>query len=161
VTLSDDYSPLWYLPVNSKLRTYVADASFRYPLDLIRSVRTSFTFRNDRYTPLATDSFSLRLPIGNDEWLRVRLEYVFDNTMKVQTNIYDGLRYKVYIDVQRQLNSKNTYLFASGADIRYYMKINRNFIWATRLNGATSWGDQKVVYFLGGTENEIFPSFNS
>jgi hypothetical protein len=161
VSLSYDYTPTWYLPVNAKVRTYVADATFRYPLDLLRSIRGSFTFRNDRTNYLATDSFSLGLPENNSEWLSVRLEYVFDNTMKIQTNIYDGLRYKVYGDVQRQLDKQKTYLFAAGFDARYYYKISRNFIWASRFTGATSWGDQKVVYYMGAAENEFLPSFNT
>lgn len=161
VALAYDYTPVWYLPVNAKVRTYVADATFRYPLDLLRSFRGSFTFRNDRTNYLSTDTFSLVLPQNNSEWLSVRLEYVFDNTMKIQTNIYDGLRYKVYGDVQRQLDQKKTYLFAAGFDARYYYRINRNLIWATRLNGATSWGDQKVVYYLGAAENEFLPAFNT
>jgi len=160
-TLSYDFTPLWYLPVNAKLRTYVLDATLRYPLDFVRSVRGSLTFRNDRINYLATDSYSLHLGPANDEWLSAHLEYVFDNTMKVQTDIYDGLRYKIYGDAQRQLDGKRTYLFAAGTDVRYYLKINRNFIWATRFNAATSWGQQKVVYYLGGTENEIFPGFNT
>jgi hypothetical protein len=160
-TVAYDYTPSWYLPVNAKIRTYVADATFRYPLDFVRSFRGGFTFRNDRTNYLATDSFSLNVPQNNDEWLSVHVEYVFDNTMKVQTNIYDGLRYKFYVDAQRQLDNQKTYLFAAGTDIRYYLKIHRNFIWATRLNGATSWGQQKVVYYLGGTENQIFPEFNT
>ncbi|HUM48503.1 MAG TPA: hypothetical protein PLD84_16340, partial [Chitinophagales bacterium] len=156
-TVAYDANPQWYLPVNAKQRTYLADFTLRYPIDYNRSIRLSTSYRNERINYLATDSFSLGLSEFTQHWGVVHLEYVFDNTLKIQTNIYDGLRYKFYADAQRQIDQKNTYLFATGGDFRYYKKISRNLIWATRLNGATSWGDQKVVYYLGGVDNWLFP----
>lgn len=160
-TVSYDANPLWYLPVNAKQRTYIADVTLRYPIDYNRSLRLSTSYRNERINYLATDSFSLGLAQYTQHWAVMRLEYVFDNTLKIQTNIYDGIRYKFYVDAQRQINEKNTYLFATGADFRYYKKISRNLIWASRLNGATSWGDQKVVYYMGGVENWFDPKFST
>lgn len=160
-TVVYDYTPQWYLPVNAKIRTYVADATFRYPIDFIRSIRTSLTYRNDLINNLATDSFSLGLPQQSNHWIMAHIEYVFDNTMKIQTNIYDGLRYKFYFDAQRQVDGAKTYVFAAGIDARYYLKIHRSFIWATRFNAAKSWGDQKIIYYLGGTENWLFPDFST
>ncbi|MCS6917057.1 MAG: hypothetical protein RMK52_02375 [Chitinophagales bacterium] len=160
VSVVYDATPSWYLPVNARLRTYLLDASFRYPLDVLRSIRTSFTYRNDRTNYLATDSFSLGLRQAYDDWLIARVEYVFDNTLRLQTNIYDGLRYKFYVDAQRQIDRKNTYLFAAGTDARWYLPLHRNLIVATRLQAATTWGDQRVVYYLGSAENELFPAFD-
>lgn len=160
-TVAYDANPVWYLPVNAKQRTYIADFTLRYPIDYNRSIRLSTSYRNERINYLATDSFSLGLAQYMQHWAVMRLEYVFDNTLKIQTNIYDGLRYKFYMDAQRQINQKNTYLFAAGADFRYYKKISRNLIWATRLNGATSWGDQKVVYYMGGVDNWLDPKFST
>lgn len=160
-TVAFDYFPIWYLPVNGKLRTYVADATFRYPLDFTKSIRASLTYRNDLVNFLATDSFSLGLAKVSYHWATAHLEYVFDNTMKIQTNIYDGLRYKFYFDAQRQVNGGKSFVFAGGVDARYYFKIHRSFIWATRFNAAKSWGDQKIIYYLGGTENWLFPDFNT
>jgi hypothetical protein len=156
-TVSYDATPTWYLPVNAKQRTYLADVSLRYPIDYTKSVRLSSSYRNERINYLATDSFSLGLNQYMEHWLALRGEFVFDNTLKIQTNIYDGVRYKFYVDAQRRADIKNTYLFTAGADFRYYKKISRNIIWATRLNGATSWGDQKVVYYLGGVDNWLIP----
>ncbi len=148
-----DANPQWYLPVNAKQRTYIADATFRYPIDYTKSFRLGASYRNELINYLGTDSFSLGLDQFMEHWVALRGEFVFDNTLKVQTNIYDGLRYKLYLDAQRRIEKGNTYLFAAGADFRYYKKISRNIIWATRVDGATSWGDQKVVYYLGGVDN--------
>ncbi|MBA2421606.1 MAG: hypothetical protein H0V61_00070 [Chitinophagales bacterium] len=152
-TKAYDANPQWYLPVNAKQRTYIADATFRYPIDYTKSFRLGTSYRNELINYLGSDSFSLGLDQYMEHWVALHGEFVFDNTLKVQTNIYDGLRYKVYLDAQRRIEKGNTYLFAAGADFRYYKKISRNIIWATRVDGATSWGDQRVVYYLGGVDN--------
>lgn len=68
----------------------------------------------------------------------------------------NGLRYKVYIDWNRQVNKvqfaegPNTFNF--GFDGRYYYPIYKNFIWAGRVAGDFSWGNQKFIYYLGGVD---------
>ena len=56
--------------------------------------------------------------------------------------------------------SKN-FNFNFGFDARNYVEIYRNFIWATRAAGDFSWGDQKIIYFLGGVDGWVNPKFNN
>jgi hypothetical protein len=44
------------------------------------------------------------------------------------------------------LKGKQTYNL--GFDARNYVKIYRNFIWATRVAGDFSFGDAKLIYYL-------------
>jgi hypothetical protein len=48
-----------------------------------------------------------------------------------------------------------------GFDIRNYQKVHRTLIWANRLAASTSFGDNKLVYYMGGVDNWLFPRFNS
>ena len=90
-----------------------------------------------------------------------RLEWVFDNSLNPTQNIWNGTRYKIYLDVMvPETNSKNT-TFNLGYDYRHYVKIYRNFIWAGRAAGDASWGTQKIMYYLGGVDGWINPQFNS
>ena len=43
----------------------------------------------------------------------------------------------------------------------YYYKIYRNFIWAVRGAGDFSFGDAKMIYYLGGEDGWISAKFNS
>jgi hypothetical protein len=71
-------------------------------------------------------------------------------------NIWNGLRYKIFADWNRQVSGvkfadgPNT--FNLGFDARYYYPIYRNFIWAGRVAGDFSWGNQKFIYYLGGMD---------
>ena len=85
-----------------------------------------------------------------------RLEYVYDNSLNPTLNIWNGLRYKFYIDWNRQVNkvkfADGPTTFNFGFDGRYYYPILRNFIWAGRVAGDFSWGNQKIIYYLGGVD---------
>jgi hypothetical protein len=84
-----------------------------------------------------------------------RLEFVYDNVLNPAQNIWDGLRYKVFMNYNRQVGEKGAYgpnSFIFGFDARHYYPIFRNFIWAVRAAGDFSWGDQKMIYYLGGAD---------
>jgi hypothetical protein len=57
-------------------------------------------------------------------------------------------------------HEEGRYLFNVGFDARHYLPIYRNLIWAVRAAGDFSFGDQKVVYYLGGVDNWFGPKFN-
>ena len=93
------------------------------------------------------------------------IEYVYDNTINPSLNIWKGLRYKAYFDWYTQLtnvsSSEGKFLLNAGFDIRHYLPIYRNVIWAVRGAGDFSWGSQKVIYYLGGVDGWISPKFNN
>ncbi len=71
-------------------------------------------------------------------------------------NIWNGLRYKIFTDWNRQVSgvkfADGPTTFNLGFDARYYYPIYRNFIWAGRAAGDFSWGNQKFIYYLGGVD---------
>ena len=79
-----------------------------------------------------------------------------------------GLRYKIYTDFNSQINKRSDTIFKPGQlnfnfgfDVRYYYPIFRNFIWAGRAAADFSWGNQKILYYLGGIDGWMFPKYNA
>jgi len=103
---------------------------------------------------------ALLKPADINFWVGGKAEFVFDNTIQDGTNIMYGARLKIYYEHYSQIMG-NKMLNIIGGDFRHYQKIYRNFIWANRFAFASSLGQQKVVYFLGGTENWMVPRFNN
>ncbi len=134
-------------------------ARLAYPFDKVRSVRLTVGPRFDR---IIYPAVGLDASVGNlkqrdslKTFGQFTFEYVYDNTLNPTMNIWHGLRWKVYSDIFTQLNTKNTegkFLFNVGFDARHYLPIYRNVIWALRAAGDFSWGNQKVVYYLGGVD---------
>ncbi len=157
---------------NNMLYTNLYQFNVSYPFDEVRSLRATVGLRTDRGVLRSFDNNS-GFPDPNalayadtiTKYIVSRLEYVHDNTLNPTQNIWLGLRYKVYLDVNMPTfktslnNGKATLNF--GFDGRTYHKIYRNFIWAGRMAGDFSWGGQKIVYYLGGVDGWIGPKFNN
>ena len=138
--------------------------NLKYPLDRVRSFRASVGPRFDRLVISSVGSASLQEPDIKSAYGQLSMEYVYDNAISPATNIWHGLRYKIFSDIFTQLSdlgdSEGKYLFNVGFDARHYLPLYRNLIWAVRGAGDFSWGDQKVVYYLGGVDNWFSPKFN-
>jgi hypothetical protein len=163
-------------PYDAKAYTNLWQGVLKYPFDKVRSLRLSLGYRVDKvvvrpditgFPPLnIIDSIGLvAKPQAKQNYGLVHLEYVYDNTILKATDIWNGLRYKVYMDWNTSLNGgagsgAGRYTYNLGFDARHYLPIYRNFIWAVRAAGDFSWGNKKIVYYLGGTDGWLFPKAN-
>jgi hypothetical protein len=139
-------------------------ARLRYPLSRTKSLRATLGPRFDKIVVTSRDRTSLEQGDFKTTYGQLSLEYVYDNTLNPATNIWQGLRYKVFVDWFSQLSNNvsspdGKSLFNAGFDIRNYYPLYRNVIWAVRAGGDFSWGPQKVVYYLGGVDNWFSPKF--
>jgi hypothetical protein len=164
-------------PYDAKAYTNLWQGVVKYPFNKVASLRLSFGLRMDKiqirpdingFPPLGSiDSAGLLSgPLDKQTYGLVHLEYVYDNTLLKATDIWNGLRYKFYFDWNTQLNTpqgaaEGKYGYNFGFDARHYLPIYRNFIWAVRAAGDFSWGSQKIVYYLGGTDGWLFPKANN
>jgi hypothetical protein len=139
-------------------------ATIKYPLDRVRSFRATIGPRFNRLVYSSVSRLTLELPDEKTAYGQATLEYVYDNTVSPATNIWNGLRYKIFSDLFTQISdlggTEGRFLFNVGFDGRHYLPLYRNVIWAMRAAGDFSWGEQKVVYYLGGVDNWFGPKFN-
>lgn len=156
--------------VRTRTKSFIALNQLRYPLDIFRSIRATTTFRIDQFVRLATDDLSLAEPNVRQQRLGLRLEYVFDNSLDIDINIKNGTRYKVFAEAAKKLNIDfydgftadfdQGFLFVLGADARHYQRLLKHSVIALRFAAATSFGSERILYFIGGVENWLFPRFN-
>lgn len=147
-------NPIGYYP--GKIITNIYQGNISYPFNINKSIKLTTGIRSDNSSVSAFDQYSI-IP-ENDKTLYsvTHIEFVYDNSLNKANNIWNGLRYKGYIDWNRQVsnfktaNGPNTFNF--GFDARYYYPIFKNFIWAGRAAGDFSWGNQKFIYYLGGVD---------
>ncbi len=136
--------------------TNLYQANITYPFDVSKSVRFSSGIRSDNFIFAAQNQNSLVEPNQKTLYSVTHLEFVYDNTLNPTMNIWNGLRYKAFIDWNYQVNkvlyADGPQTFNLGFDARYYYPIFQNFIWAGRASGDFSWGNQKMIYYLGGMD---------
>ena len=145
----------------AKIRTNFFQTEFSYPFDVTKSLRWSFSYRNERLNYLYTDKISLeQLKDVKENWVSAHVEFVHDNAKTIQFNIPNGFKYKLYGDYFFNANDKKSHIFSFGFDARHYQKVFKNIIWANRVSGAWSFGAQKILYFLGGVDTWLFPKYD-
>jgi len=149
--------------------TWIGLHRWSYPFDTYRSVRATGQIRVDQTFLLHTNEISRDLPSFNEKRISLKLEYVFDNTLDIDLNIRHGSRYKVYSEVINRFDLElgNEFRFDAtrgfttvlGFDARHYQPILQNSILALRTAGATSFGSDKILYYVGGTDGWVVPKF--
>ena len=144
------------------LRIHTHEAKFigKWPFSNISSIRGTVGYRNDREVFLSTDLRNLQEPNIYTNWGTAKLEYIYDNTLNLGVNLYNGTRYKLFAEWFRQIDKQETNVYIVGADFRHYQKVHRQIIWANRFAASTSFGDKKLIYYLGSTDNVIVPVRN-
>jgi hypothetical protein len=152
--------------LTNKLYSNLYQLNFAWPLDEVRSLRATLGYRNDRVVIKTNANYppALQIPDTVLNYALVRFEWVHDNTLNPALNIWNGFRYKLWTDINAKINNEQTtgrYTFNVGGDARYYFPIYRNLIWAGRAAFDASWGNQKIVYYLGGVDGWIAPKFNN
>lgn len=154
-----------------RILTNMYQGNLTYPFNEVQSIRLVAGIRRDQYITRSDDLVpgSLQQPTLDENFLNARLEYVHDNTINPATNIWNGLRFKGWFELFNRLGGSyqgggrsagGDYTFNVGFDGRNYVKLYRNIIWATRVAGDFSFGDNKVLYYLGGTDGWFMPGNN-
>ena len=167
---SERIDPFVFPSDKTKRIIHLAMFQLKYPFDVYRSLRATTTLRLDKFFLQASDNPSFNAPTINEQRLGLKLEYVFDNTFDVDINIKHGTRYKFFLEAINRFDLqlkdgfdfKHSLGFTSllGADVRHYVPIGRDAVWASRFSAVTSMGSDKILFYLGGTDNWVFPSFN-
>lgn len=143
----------------SRIITHQGIAKFTWPFNPVSSIRLSGGYRLDQTIQLARDNSSAAEPSLYQDYLIGKLAYVYDNTRKIGLNLYSGLRYKIFTEYYHNLYNAPSGLHTAGIDFRNYTVIHRNFIWANRFATGTSFGPQKLIYIMGGVDNQFAPDF--
>jgi hypothetical protein len=145
----------------AKIVTSTVKYSIKYPFSPVSAVRLSVLYRNDKANILSNGDLTLPVKASYQNMAGTRMEYIFDNTRKVMLNILNGFRFKVWTEYWRFYDSKQRDLFTSGFDARHYQKIHRQITWCNRFAGGNSLGTDRLIFYLGGVDSWMNPSFNN
>ncbi len=159
------------------LSTNSLNYTLTYPFSEVASVRTTFTARNDNKVTKSIDDFSLVYPNSNEYRGVGKIAFVFDNTRNRMTNIYYGTKFTIFGeyyqevgdgsffstitnknkngDVRGKGDGTNGNMQVVGFDLRHSQKISREFVWVNRFAASSSFGYEKLIYYLGSLDDWI------
>lgn len=157
-------------PYQVRTNTLLGQYEMRYPFDPFFSVRAMGTLRQDKSLTLTSDRTTLETPDYSEQRAALRLSAVYDNTVDVDINLKTGSRARFYIEAVKRfefntqpnwsMKFNSGFMTVINLDARHYHKIDKHSILALRLAGATTFGSERILYYLGGVDNWILPRFN-
>jgi len=152
----DDYGYYSYIRHKVNELYYITT----YPFTPVFCIRGTASIRYDRAIYLSTDQYNLQVPDDHRVWGSIKGELIYDNTRSIGVNLYHGTRYKIFGEYYQMVNRSGTNVIVLGIDFRHYLKLHRSMIWANRIAASTSFGSNKLVYYMGGVDNWLWPRFD-
>lgn len=144
----------------SNITTQELRGRVTWPFSETRSIRGELFGRLENTEYLATSEEAMDRSSEQEIWSGLKGEYIFDNTRSLGKNLPWGTRAKGYFEIFGNITETGNSFSVLGGDFRHYVKISRNMIFAGRVAGATTVGADNLVFFMGGVENWVLPSFN-
>ena len=143
-------------------RTFTDEAFYTmsYPFNETLALKGTLIYRNDYKVNLPINDVSLADPNTMVNWGGLRGELVYDNSRKLETNLYVGTRGKIFAEYHQLIARGSKNMIVAGFDFRHYTRIHRNFIWANRIAGSSSFGQDKLIYYMGGVDNWLPARFD-
>ncbi|MFH0881727.1 MAG: hypothetical protein V2A56_01980 [bacterium] len=147
---------------------YGATGQFLYPLSKTKRIDLSASFVNIDRTIWDWPQYDY-LPFQKRHFVVPTISYVSDNSLWGWTAPMNGSRYRIGFTWSPSFTNANpdsvTDLWGVdfktvAFDARQYFHIGRDYDFAFRLAGASSFGEHPQTFFLGGTSGWINPTFN-
>ncbi len=139
-----------------KVHTHNVRYQVSWPFSELASIRGSLMYRNDRYVLQAIDNLSLIENNFNDHMVGSKLEWVYDSSLPRGLNLWTGWKLKVFGEYYQHPTEKESDMQVLGLDLRNSTSLHRELVWVNRLAGASSFGNRKIIHFLGGVDNWLF-----
>ncbi|MEX1188701.1 MAG: hypothetical protein WED33_05540, partial [Bacteroidia bacterium] len=149
------------IQAGTRVMLHTATAKVSFPFNEVARIDGSVAYRNDRTVYLSTDLANLNRPNEFRHWTQAKAEFVWDNSFPIGLNMFTGMRAKATLEHFRRLDERGINVTIAGFDVRNYGRVMREMIWATRVAGATSFGPNKLLFYLGGVDNWFIPRFDN
>lgn len=140
--------------------TYKATVQLTYPFTPVFALQGTTSYRHDDTHFLSKDVGSALLDALASDYSTLNLALIYDNVLPLGKNLKHGFQAKVFAEWMQGFENRNQTLINFGLDARYFYRIHRNWIWANRLAYGGSVSHEKLIYYIGGIDNEFFPNFN-
>ncbi len=152
-TFTESYVDSYGYPFSGKIFTNEFMYIWKYPFNQVASTKATLSIRHDKGVILSEDYPTLMTEDDSQFFAGAKMEYIFDNTNSPGLNLYSGTRFKLFGEFYQEVDKEYTNLFVLGADFRFYQKLHRNIIFASRTAASASLGKSKLIYYLGGVDN--------
>lgn len=155
-SITSSYSGMTYTQAANSL-FYI----LKFPFNKTTSLRLSLSGRYETNVVRALSEYTLQSPDDRHLWAGAKLEYIFDSSKEMYTNLWRGSKVKIFAEYNQRAEKDTRNLLVVGLDARHSFKLYKNMTLALRLAASTNVGSARLVYYMGGVDNWINAKFNS
>jgi hypothetical protein len=148
-------------PNAAKVRTNYYEIQTHYPLTWYSSINFSTGMRNDRTIFLSTETYSLKFPPIKSLWSVNSLSYEINKRKPTLPQLYRGFTAKGTVDVFKGFTQGEHNIAGCTLDFAWGQPLYKYITLVTHIQGGYSGGDDKILYLLGGVDNNITPRVDS
>ncbi|WP_316787825.1 hypothetical protein [Pedobacter frigoris] len=148
-------------PNVARAKTNYYELSLEYPLSHFSAVRLQLAARQDKTIFPATEKYSLYFPAFKSLWGLFTLSYQYDRLQPSLPLLYKGFSGKLAIDGFKGFTQQQKALAGLSMKAAYHLPVYRYITLVAQLQAGYSGGDHRVLYNLGGVDNNITPRVDS
>jgi hypothetical protein len=150
-----------YYPNVAKVKTHYYEASLDYPLSYYLSFGLTTALRQDHTIFLATERYSLNFADIKSLWWISTPSITYNKLKPTVPFLYRGLKVKAGIDVFKAFTQQQEALLGSNIQFTHFQPLYKYITLETKLKAGYSTGQTRVLYNLGGTDNNVAPKVDS
>ncbi len=132
----------------------------KFPFNKYNSLRLTLNGRYETNVVQALSDYTLQQPNSRHLWAGAKLEYIFDSSKELYTNLWRGTKFKIFAEYEQRAEKETQNLLVLGLDARHSFKLYKNMTFAVRAAASTNVGSARLVYFMGGVDNWINAKFD-
>lgn len=144
-------------PKNAKVKTHYYEVFLTDPLTYDCSIGIDEGIRKDRTVFLATDKYSLDFAPIQSLWSTTTFSFKLNKEQPTIPYLFKGFKMDAYVDVFKGFTQQEAALFGSTINMSYSLPVYKYITLVTQLHAGYSQGDEKVLYNLGGEDNNVTP----
>ncbi len=144
-------------PNNAKVKTHYYEVFAKYPLTYDCDLGMQIAVRKDRTVFLATDKYTLGYKSLEAAWSINTLSFHLNKLKKTIPYLYKGFKVDAYTDFFKGISHENAFVFGSNLHVRHDQPLYKYITLVSQLHLGYSAGQEKVLYNLGGVDNNVTP----
>ena len=148
-------------PNTAKVKTNYYEVFLQHPLSYFSAVEATLGFRQDKTVFLATERYSLDFPPVKSLWSMLTVAYKINRLQSTLPLLSKGFRGGVAVDVFKGFTQRQDALVGLSLHGAWHKPIYKYITLVVQAKAGYSAGDRRILYNLGGVENNVTPRIDS
>ena len=148
-------------PTDAKVRTHYYECFIKDPITYDCSIGINTGIRQDETIFLATDKYSLDFAPIKSAWSITTVSFKLNKLHPTIPYLYKGYKMDYSVNLFKGFNQQEAFVFGTGVNLAYHLPIYKYITLVSQLHAGYSGGDQRILYILGGVDNNVTPRVDS